>query len=80
MQPCRPCSYLEASQQLCHETTELFPISTFPELQLTYCSLHGRRTHSDVVFMNGITYHLIMQVLYLDAFNDTFKICPPLQL
>lgn len=53
MQPSRPCSDLEASQQLCHERTELFPISTFPELQLTYCSLHGWRKHSDMVFMNG---------------------------
>lgn len=79
MQPCRVCSHLEASQQLCHERTELLPISTFPELQLTYCSLHGRRIHSDMVFRNGITYHLIIQALYLEAFNDTFRICPPLQ-
>lgn len=77
MQPCRQCSYLEASQQLCHEITELFPISTFPELQLTYCSLHGQRIHSDMVFINGLTYHLIIQALYLEAFNDSLKSVHP---
>lgn len=33
-QPSRMCSYLETSQQLCHERTELFPVSTSPKLQL----------------------------------------------
>lgn len=37
MHPCRLCSYLEASQQLCHERTELFPLFHDFNLHIVHC-------------------------------------------